>query len=447
MPQTVRIDPPEVIVGWRARRDLGDVDELGESIAADGQLQPGLVRRAPGGKFELVAGERRLRACAAAGVPFEAKVLPAGDESTALWLQIVENTRRKDFSVLELGEGLKRWRELYAKDHPDARHGGDHVSSKFREQELAPGRAEGFTRYAAGRLGVSATVVSDAIQLAERLPESRKRELREVASPRERARQERQALSDMRRERRVRRLADSARGAASDPAGRIDLGAMERWLVKYAELGLAFDIVLTDPPYGVEWSRLSGTSGCSRVQLRGELVWDKLDMGWVARVVPVLAKNATVISFCPAEAVGFYALAFRSAGLEYRGFKVWWKTNPPPQHRPGDIQATEHIVWATRGRSTFVPYENAGAEEAHNVIRGPACGGAERLDHPTQKPEWLVERLLRRHSIAGQRVLDPFCGVGTTPVVARRLGLSAAGVELDPRYFDQARDRLRAATQ
>ncbi len=70
------------------------------------------------------------------------------------------------------------------------------------------------------------------------------------------------------------------------------------------------------------------------------------------------------------------------------------------------------------------------------------CGGKERLDHPTQKPEWLIERLLDRHALLGMSVLDPFAGVGTVSLCCKRRGLSSAAIEIDPHYFDQARARL-----
>jgi site-specific DNA-methyltransferase (adenine-specific) len=66
----------------------------------------------------------------------------------------------------------------------------------------------------------------------------------------------------------------------------------------------------------------------------------------------------------------------------------------------------------------------------------------ENTPHPAQKPERLVERVLLASSTAGDLVIDPFVGSGTTAVVARRLGRRFAGVEVNPDYVRLALKRL-----
>lgn len=62
--------------------------------------------------------------------------------------------------------------------------------------------------------------------------------------------------------------------------------------------------------------------------------------------------------------------------------------------------------------------------------------------HPTQKPEGIIEPLLRFSCPPGGLVLDPFAGSGTTLLVARRLGLRAVGFEISPEYCELALGRL-----
>jgi len=119
-------------------------------------------------------------------------------------------------------------------------------------------------------------------------------------------------------------------------------------------------------------------------------------------------------------------------------------SNPAPAHRPVYAPSCEAIVWATRGDAyTFVPFENAGSLEAHNFMEGPVCAGAERLNHPTQKPLWLMKRLLERHTVKDNIVLDPFAGVGTTLVACKQLGLSCFGYEKESKYVKQGLARLK----
>jgi site-specific DNA-methyltransferase (adenine-specific) len=69
----------------------------------------------------------------------------------------------------------------------------------------------------------------------------------------------------------------------------------------------------------------------------------------------------------------------------------------------------------------------------------------ENTDHPTQKPEKLVAKLILASSNEGDVVFDPFLGVGTTSVVAKKLGRRYFGVEIDEAYCCLAEKRLELA--
>ena len=71
---------------------------------------------------------------------------------------------------------------------------------------------------------------------------------------------------------------------------------------------------------------------------------------------------------------------------------------------------------------------------------------AERVDHPTQKPLALIERMVLASCPPGGLVLDPFMGSGTTAVAAARHGRRFAGYELNREYFDIATCRIQAVT-
>lgn len=62
--------------------------------------------------------------------------------------------------------------------------------------------------------------------------------------------------------------------------------------------------------------------------------------------------------------------------------------------------------------------------------------------HPTQKPEYLLERIVLVSTEEGQVVLDPFCGSGTTGVEAVRQGRKFIGIELDEEYLEISKRRL-----
>lgn len=71
----------------------------------------------------------------------------------------------------------------------------------------------------------------------------------------------------------------------------------------------------------------------------------------------------------------------------------------------------------------------------------------ENTDHPTQKPEKLIAKLILASSRPGDLVFDPFLGSGTTSVVAKKLGRIYCGVEQNQEYCLYAAKRLRMADQ
>jgi len=69
--------------------------------------------------------------------------------------------------------------------------------------------------------------------------------------------------------------------------------------------------------------------------------------------------------------------------------------------------------------------------------------GASTRSHPAPYPVELAERLIRMFSFVGDTVLDPFLGTGSTSIAAARSGRNSVGVELDPKYFGYACNRVR----
>lgn len=99
-------------------------------------------------------------------------------------------------------------------------------------------------------------------------------------------------------------------------------------------------------------------------------------------------------------------------------------------------------------------YKDLEARRAHldkgkyatNLLRVPSLKGnsGQKVGHPSQKPERLIEMLVSSSSRRGDRVLDPFMGSGTTAVVCERLGRRWIGIERDADYCRMAQERLRA---
>jgi ParB family chromosome partitioning protein len=104
----------------RTRMDEGSLYELAESIKAQGIMQPILVRPVGPARYEIIAGERRVRAARLAGldeVPVLVKDVP--DEAAAA-MALIENIQREDLNPLEEAQGLKRLTDEFGLTHEQA---------------------------------------------------------------------------------------------------------------------------------------------------------------------------------------------------------------------------------------------------------------------------------------------------------------------------------------
>jgi modification methylase len=227
------------------------------------------------------------------------------------------------------------------------------------------------------------------------------------------------------------------------------------------------DLVFADPPYNLQLESALSRPDQSLVDAVDD-DWDKFasfgdydsfSKRWLAAVRRVMKPDATIF------VIGSYHNIFRvGAIMQDLGFWilndiVWRKANPMPNFRGRRFtNAHETMIWAARSagaKSYTFNYEalKSGNEDcqARSDWFLPICTGAERLKdaagrktHPTQKPEALLARVLLAASNAGDLVLDPFFGSGTTGAVAKRLHRSFIGLERDSTYADAARARIAA---
>lgn len=99
----------DIKVKRRVRKDLGNLEDLKNSLRRYGLLNPITLN----GKYELVAGERRLEAAKAIGwTSINANIIDNLSELSQLELEIEENNQRKEFTDDELLEGYKRLERL-----------------------------------------------------------------------------------------------------------------------------------------------------------------------------------------------------------------------------------------------------------------------------------------------------------------------------------------------
>lgn len=104
----------------RTRMDPGSLEELAESIKAQGLMQPIIVRGVGGDRYEIIAGERRWRAAQIAGLS-EVQVLARDiPDDAALAMSLIENIQRENLNPLEEAAGVQRLIDEFGMTHEQA---------------------------------------------------------------------------------------------------------------------------------------------------------------------------------------------------------------------------------------------------------------------------------------------------------------------------------------
>jgi ParB family chromosome partitioning protein len=104
----------------RTRMDEAALAELAESIKVQGVMQPVLVRPVGAGRFEIIAGERRVRAARLAGLPDVPVLVKDVPDEAAAAMSLIENIQREDLNPLEEAQGLKRLTDEFGLTHEQA---------------------------------------------------------------------------------------------------------------------------------------------------------------------------------------------------------------------------------------------------------------------------------------------------------------------------------------
>ncbi len=104
----------------RTRMDEGALADLAESIKRQGLMQPVLVRPVGEGRYEIIAGERRVRAATLAGLDEVPVLVREVEDDAAAVMALVENIQREDLNPLEEAQGLQRLIDEFGLTHEQA---------------------------------------------------------------------------------------------------------------------------------------------------------------------------------------------------------------------------------------------------------------------------------------------------------------------------------------
>jgi DNA modification methylase len=195
---------------------------------------------------------------------------------------------------------------------------------------------------------------------------------------------------------------------------------------------LAFDAVVTDPPYGVGLqAKRAKQRGGGVVSRAGSYSFDDTPE-YVERVV------VPIIEACRSRA--------KSVALTPGTRNLW------AYPRADDVGCFYSAAGTGMGKWGFTcsqPILYYGSDPYLRTLQGSRANSsgqtypndANAHDHPCAKPIRMMRWLVNRASLPGEIVLDPFMGSGTTIVAAKYLGRRAIGIEIEERYCEIAANR------
>jgi site-specific DNA-methyltransferase (adenine-specific) len=230
----------------------------------------------------------------------------------------------------------------------------------------------------------------------------------------------------------------------------------------------SFDLLFADPPYNL--TKIFGENRFRRTSLDEYEIW--LD-SWLKDCAKLLKKTASVYICGDWRS----ASAIQRVGMRYFTLRnrITWEREKGRGARANWKNAAEDIWFFTVSdeyvfnlenvkikRKVLAPYvENGTPKDWEKSDNGnfrlthpsnlwtdltvPFWSMPENTEHPTQKPEKLLAKIILASTNENDFILDPFAGSGTTAVVAKKLNRSFIGIEADEKYCLLTEKRLESA--
>lgn len=426
MSKVMFIDPMTVKVNEdlpRIRKDLGEVQKMLDSIKNFGQIQPIVINQ----NMELLAGGRRLAACIIGSIPVMAIYKDAVDPILMRELELEENLQRKALTPAEEVLAVQELHELKQRIHGVAVSGKKDSGWRLDDTAAILGKDTSSI--------IKDIALAEAIKNFPELAEAKtKSEITKAVKGLVKVAQKVEALKtyeeqlSQRTDRYILLNVDSSRHMASMPDNSVDL-------------------LLTDPPYGIEIDKIStgvgnitgntlSTTGLSYADSREEAL----------PLLELLAKESFrfvkptgfAYVFCGPEWFWLLRKMFISAGWNVHVKPIIWIKHPSgqcnmPAYWPSSCY--EMVMFARKTDSRLV------VEGQPDWIQCNPVPESLRL-HPAEKPVQLIENLINRTSLPAQLGYDPFMGSGSTVETMFKHMMKSIGCEKTLEIYATACDRM-----
>jgi len=211
------------------------------------------------------------------------------------------------------------------------------------------------------------------------------------------------------------------------------------------------DLIIADPPYNL------GKDYGNSHDIKGSREYLQFSTTWLQESHRILAPHGTIYVFMGFRFISYlYDILDERLKMYFNSWITWHYTQGMGRTR-GFSPRHDDILMFTRTDDFKFNLDTVRVPQKYYRDRNNMAGAnpgdvwtfshvhysnPEREDHPTQKPEALVARMVLASSDEGDLVLDPFFGSGTTLRVCQVLNRRCIGIELNPEYVELARRRM-----
>ena len=220
----------------------------------------------------------------------------------------------------------------------------------------------------------------------------------------------------------------------------------------------SIDLIFADPPYFLSTENgITCQSGKMVSVKKGD--WDKskgleeihtFNRQWISECFRLLKESGSIFISGTFHNIYSIGMALQQEGFSIVNNITWQKLNPPPNLACKCFtHSTETVIWAVKDKKKYyfnysLMKEINGGKQMKDVWTGTLTPKKEKTfgKHPTQKPQYLLERIILSASQEGDVVLDPFCGSGTTGVVAVKYKRNFIGIDNEEDYLKISERRI-----
>ena len=413
----MKVPLKEITLGERARKEYGDLEELGESLTRLGQIQP------------IVLDENNC--IRAGGRRYSAAILLGWDDIECVYMEDLSPIEKKE---VELEENIARksftWQEEVA------------LKKEINEikKEIASSNGKEWKEEDTAKLlGDSRTTLYRDMQLASDLEEfPQLAEEKDKSTARTKARRLRDEKS--------REFLNIERGSIE---GLIQ-GDCRDILSSIEDDSV--DLILCDPPYGINFDE-KGRNEKYPTVYGDDYVDDKMTLN---RLIEDVIKELRRVLKPGGHMYFFFAIQhYHMVDVE---LATYFRGNNGRLDGAIEYQPTPNI-WTKPSNENYRPYHRfcvnyepfffAWKGEMREFTKTSNCTMEFDIDrkkedrqHPAQKPQSLYENLIEISSHKGMTVLDPFLGSGISLAVAKRMGRNIIGIEKEDSWFQLATHNL-----